>query len=238
MKVIEFSRESARKAFALWKSSHELLILDSDYAQIRADLTSMFRGIKEEVSEERTEYTTDVLFGLKLYEYFGQKSWFNLRLAANDGFWRHIAVAVIPNIVGERWGEHKENYYWKQSNRLWPKTAWWFIHLTWHNSSAETKKILTQKHFNSDTIQGIVERTGKRGTYVEVYREIIYQYSLLDYSTILKFKKQMSLGSDSLFRAIMRLNTARSLVTDPCLTRDGVPGYVKSMIDELTSNLL
>lgn len=237
MKIIEFSRESARKVFGLWKRSHELPVMNSDYALLRTDLTSMFNSIRDEVTDDRAEYTTDVLYGLKLYEYFGQKTWFNLRLAANDGFWRYIAVAVIPNIVGERWGDNRENYFWKQSNRLWPKTVWWFIHLTWHNSSEETKRILLQKHFNSDTIQGIVERTGKKGTYVEVYREIISQYSLLDYSVILKFKKQMSLGSDSLFRAIMRLNTARSLVTDPCLTRDGVPGYVKSMIDELTSNL-
>lgn len=238
MKPIVYSRETARKVFDLWKSSHESPVLDSDYAQIRADLMNMFRCIKEEVSDERAEYTTDVLFGLKMYEYFGRKEWFGLRLAADDGFWRYIAVAVIPDIVGERWGENKENYFWKQSNRLWPKTAWWFIHLTWHNSVEETKTILAQKHFNSDTIQGIVERTGKKGTYVEVYREIVYQYSLLDYSVILKFKKQMSLGSDSLFRAIMRLNTARSLVTDPCLTQDGVSGYVKSMIDELTLNIL
>ena len=237
MKIIEFSRESARKAFGLWKSSRELPVLNSDYTSIRSDLTTLYRGIKEEVTDDRAEYTTDVLFGLKLYEYFGQKPWFNLRLAANDGFWRHLAVAVIPNIVADRWGENKENYFWKQSNRLWPKTAWWFIHLTWHESLEETKKILTQKHFNSDTIQGIVERTGKKGTYVEVYREIIFQYSQLDYSIVLKFKKQRSLGSDSLFRAVMRLNTARSLVTDPCLTKGGVSGYVESMINELISNL-
>ena len=237
MKIIEFSRESARKAFDSWKSSRELPVLNSDYASIRSDLTALYRGIKEEVPDDRVEYTTDVLFGLKLYEYFGQKQWFNLRLAANDGFWLHLAVAVIPNIVADRWGENKENYFWKQSNRLWPKTAWWFIHLTWHNSSEETKKILAQKHFNSDTIQGIVDRTGKKGTYVEVYREIIFQYSQLNYSTVMKFKKQMPHGSDSLFRAIMRLNTARSLVTDPCLTAGGVSGYVESMINELTSNL-
>jgi len=237
MKIIEYSRESARKAFGLWRSSRELPVLNSDYASIRADLSTLYHSIKEELTDDRTEYTIDVLFGLKLYDYFGQKGWFNLRLAANDGFWRYIAVAVIPNVVADRWGESKENYFWKQSNRLWPKTVWWFIHLTLHGSLEETKQILFKKHFNSDTIQGIVERTGKKGTYVEVYREIVYQYSQLDYSIILKFKKQRSLGSDSLFRAVMRLNTARSLVTDPCLTIGGVSGYVESMINELTSNL-
>ena len=151
MKIIEFSRESARKVFGLWKRSHELPVMNSDYALLRTDLTSMFNSIRDEVTDDRAEYTTDVLYGLKLYEYFGQKTWFNLRLAANDGFWRYIAVAVIPNIVGERWGDNRENYFWKQSNRLWPNTVWWFIHLTWHNSSEETKRILLQKHFDNNT---------------------------------------------------------------------------------------
>lgn len=237
MKIIEYSRESARKAFDLWRSSRELPVLNSDYASIRADLAALYHSIKEELTDDRTEYTTDVLFGLKLYDYLGQKAWFNLRLAANDGFWRYIAVAVIPDVVADRWGESKENYFWKQSNRLWPKTVWWFIHLTLHGSLEETKQILLQKHFNSNTIQDFVQRPGKKGTYIEVYREIVYQYSQLDHSIVLRFKKQRSLGSDSLFRAIMRLNTARSLVTDPCLTIGGVSGYVKSMINELISNL-
>ena len=93
------------------------------------------------------------------------------------------------------------------------------------------------KRFNSDTIQGLVERTGKKGTYVDVYREIVYQYNLLDFNSIVKFKKQLSGGSDNLFRAIMRLNTARSLVTDPFLTKGGVSGYVNSIIKDLTINL-
>ena len=90
---------------------------------------------------------------------------------------------------------------------------------------------------NSDVVQGIVDRSGKKGTYIEVYRELILQYSLLEYSTIVKFKKQLTFGSDSLFRAIMRLNTARCLVIDPCLVPDGVKGYVKSLIDDLTNKL-
>lgn len=120
---------------------------------------------------------------------------------------------------------------------MWPKTSWWYIHLSFHESLEVTRLILLSKNFNSDTIQGIVERTGKKGTFVEVYRELIFQYYNLDYSTIVKFKKQLSLGSDSLFRAIMRLNTARSLVTDPCLCKDGVEGYVKSLIIDLIKNL-
>lgn len=238
MKIQEYSRDHAHQSLDKWRTRKESPVLSPDYSIIRSDLLQIYSIAKNEASDsERKEYLTDVLFGLRLYDYLSQKSWFNLRTAANDGFWRYIAVAVIPDIVADRWGINKDNYFWKQSNRLWPKTTWWYIHLTWHNSIEETKNILCSKNLNSDTIQGIVERTGKKGTFVEVYREIIYKYSLLEYTTIVKFKKQLSLGSDSLFRAIMRLNTARSLVTDPCLCKDGVIGYVDSLYSDLTNNL-
>ena len=238
MKIIEYSRDYSRQSLDKWRSRKELPILNPDYSTIRNELINIYSKVnKDIIDDDRKEYITDVLFGLHLYGFFEKQSWFNLRTAANDGFWRYISVAVIPDIVANRWGIHKDNYFWKQSNRLWPKSTWWYIHLTLHNSLDETKNILLSKNFNSDTIQGIVERTGKKGTFVEVYREIIYQYSLLDYNTLVKFRKQRSLGSDSLFRAIMRLNTARSLVTDPCLSLGGVKGYVSSMIDELINNL-
>jgi len=238
MKILEYNRDQAHSAFDKWKNDNELPSLSQDYIAIRNDLIQFFADIYGEVSgDDRKEYMTDTLFGLKIYDYFRNKDWFNLRTAANDNFWRYISVGVIPNIVAKRWGTNKDNYFWKQSNRLWPKTTWWYIHLTWHNSLEETRNILLDKRFNSDTIQGLVERTGKKGTFVDVYREIVYQYSLLDYNTIVKFKKQLSGGSDNLFRAIMRLNTARNLVTDPCLTKGGVCGYVSSIIYDLTINL-
>jgi hypothetical protein len=205
---------------------------------LRDFLTELYTSIKKEIEQkDRKDYLTDVLFGIGLYEYLEKQEWFNLRVAANDGFWRYIAVAVIPKLVSERWGVSKDDYYWKKSNRLWPKTTWWFIHLAYQNSLEKTKEVLLSRNLNSDIIQGIVERTGKKGTYIEVYRELILQYSSLDYNTIVKFKKQLTFGSDSLFRAIMRLNTARCLVIDPCLCAGGVEGYVKTLISDLTNKL-
>ena len=238
MKIQEFSRDHASKSLDKWRKYNELPELSPEYTIMRTVLLQLFEEAQNEsMNNDRKEYITDVLFGIKLYDYLGKQSWFNLRTAANDAFWRYISVAVIPDIVTSRWGADKDNYFWKQSNRLWPKTIWWYIHLTWHESLETTKNMLISKHFNSDTIQGIVERTGKRGTFVEVYREIIYQYSKLDYMTIVKFKKQLTSGSDSLFRAVMRLNTARGLVEDPCLCIGGVEGYVGSLYKDLIKNL-
>ena len=237
MKLIEYSREHARQALDKWRAKKELPVLDVDYSLMRKELVQFYNKAKNDASkDDRKEYMTDVLFGLALYSYLQNQPWFNLRTAANDGFWRYIAVSVIPDIVADRWGISKDQYFWKQSNRLWPKTTWWFIYLTWHETLQDTGKMLASKNFNSDTIQGIVERTGRKGTFVEVYREIIYQYSELDYNVIATFKKHQFGGSDSLFRAIMRLNTARGLVTDPCLSEGGVKGYVSSMLSDLNVN--
>lgn len=238
MRIIEYNREKAHQALERWRDEKELVELNQDYANIRAELLKLYNEAKcKTVDGNRKEYVTDVLFGMGLYDFFDNQQWFNLRTASNDGFWRYVATAVIPDLVAERWGENNDNYFWKQPNRLWPKSIWWYVFLAWNNSIDDTKSVLLSNNLNSDTIQGVVERTGRKGTYVEVYREILFRYSQLDNNVILKFKKQMSQGSDSLFRAIMRLNTARCLVIDPCLTENGVKGYVDFMINELTQNL-
>ena len=239
MKIQGYNKVAAQKAFDQWKISGVLPSLSPEYSEIRNNLVSFIEIVQEEITDNsRKDYISDTLFGLKIYEYFNGQKWFNLRVAANDDFWRYIAVSVIPDIVAKRWGINNDTYFWKQSNRLWPKTIWWYIHLTWQNSIDETRNLLIKNMFNSDTIQGLVERTGStKGTFVEVYREIVLQYGQLDNLVILKFKKQLTQGSDSLFRAIMRLNTARLLVSDPCLVKGGAKGYVSSIINELTCNL-
>lgn len=238
MKIIEYNREIALRTLDNWRINQEIPSVNSEFLLLRNYLTELYRSIKNDIQgKDRKDYLTDVLFGIGLYKYLEEQEWFNLRTAANDGFWRYIAVAVIPHLVSDRWDISKDDYFWKKSNRLWPKTTWWYIHLAYQNTLENTKEILFSKNLNSDVVQGIVDRSGKKGTYIEVYRELILQYSLLEYNTIVKFKKQLTFGSDSLFRAIMRLNTARCLVIDPCLVSGGVEGYVKSLINDLTNKL-
>ena len=62
------------------------------------------------------------------------------------------------------------------------------------------------------------------------------QYSDLDPNEIIRFKEAWKSGSDCLFRAVMRLNTARCLVLEPLFYVGGIKGNVKSLIDELTTN--
>ena len=235
MKVIEYNRDKGREFLEKWRKNQTIGPLSAEYEELRTTITELYGNSKSEASSDpRKDYLCDVYLGLGLYIYLAKQSWFSLRLASNDNFWRYISVAVIPDIVADRWGMNNDNYFWKQSNRLWPKTAWWYVHLTWQGEADKTKEMLCCKNFNSDTIQGLVERTGRKGTFVEVYRCIIAKYSQIDSTSIAKFKKEHSHGSDSLFRAIMSLNTARCLVTDPCLCSGGVVGYVDSIISDLT----
>ena len=235
MKIIEYNRDNARKALDKWRDNpNDISNLSADYQMLRTEIVQHYStAIKVAEGDSRKDYITDVLLGIALYGYLSNQDWFNLRTAANDGFWRYISVAVIPDIVSNRWGRNNDNYFWKQSNRLWPKSIWWYIFLTYNTDLDVTKDMLLGKNFNSDLIQGIVERTGRKGTFVEVYRELIHQYSQLNYYDIVKYKKSRINGNDSLFRALMKLNTARSLVTDPYLCTGGVRGYVQSLFEDI-----
>lgn len=234
MKIIEYNRDKARDIFSKWKDDRNLVPLSPEYEALRSKFIELYSKAKiESSSDSRKDYMCDVLVGLGLYSYLNDQGWFTMRLAANDNFWRYISVAVIPDIVADRWGINNDNYFWKQSNRLWPKTIWWYIHLTWQGSLESTRDTLISRNLNSDTIQGLVERTGRKGTFIEVYRCIAERYSRFDPTSVARFKKSHANGSDSLFRAIMKLNTARSLVTDPCLCEGGIEGYVDTLIKDL-----
>lgn len=178
----------------------------------------------------------DVDFVIRLYSYLSSKQWFSLREATNDGFWRYLSLMVIPNIISSRREDNNDDHFWKKSNRIWPKAIWWYVHLSWDQNPEETHRLLIDQRFNTDIILNLVERSGRKGTLVGICREIMRQYSDLDPNEIIRFKKAGKSGSDSLFRAVMRLNTDRCLVLEPLFHVGGIKGNVKSLIDELTTN--
>lgn len=104
---------------------------------------------------------------------------------------------MIPDIVHARWGMNASHFY-QTSRRIWLKTIWWYIHLSWQNSIDETYKILIGN--TTDTILQLVERPGL-GYNVELFREIMKQYA--NYSD----------SSRNLFRTVLKLNTAKILTT-------------------------
>ena len=104
--------------------------------------------------------------------------------------------------------------FYQTSRRIWLKTIWWYIHLSWQNSIDETYKILIGN--TTDTILQLVERPGL-GYNVELFREIMKQYA--NYSD----------SSRNLFRTVLKLNTAKILTTSPELVDGGIEKYVDSL---------
>ncbi len=223
MKIERLSLKDSIEAMNSWISnSFSLPVVGKDYSCIRDDLNVLFAKASDKASGDIKSYELDVNFGALLFEYFKTKPWFTVRLASDDGFWRYLSLRVVPNIVGTRWGNNNADHYYTKPGRIWLKTLWWFYFLASDNTEVDnTRKMLLSKNFSTDTVLNLVERTGRGGTNVSVYRYIMKKYSSLE-----KVKEKD-------FRRIMKLNTAKAVVLEPAFCNGGEQGYVDSIFNEL-----
>ena len=231
MEIKRLNRGEAEKAMSEWVASYpQLPSLEGDYAVLRNDLIDLFQSVlndAEKKGRKSRDYNTDVQFGLLLYMYLSKKVWFSLRLAADDGFWRYLSLKVVPHAVSERWGKDNDSHYWSTPGRVWLKQIWWYVYLSWTKDEATTRKILESPNCSTDTILNFVERTGKKGTCVEAYRWIVYLYSLLPPHMVSEYKKNGK--NHDLFRVVMKLHTARTMVAEPALCVGGCEGYARKL---------
>ena len=224
MKIERLSRKEAIEAMNSWiANSFALPTIGKDYAEIRNDLVTMFSQSQDE-AEIVQGYEMDVCFGAALFGYMKQKPWFTDRLASDDGFWRYLSLRVVPDLVGERWGNTNADHYYTKPSRIWLKTMWWYFYLSFNKDVETTKEMLLSEAFSTDTILNLVERTGRSGTNISVYRNIMSKYASLEDV------------SDKVFRSIMKLNTAKAVVIEPVFSTGGVSGYVDSLFNELSLN--
>ncbi|TDL98660.1 hypothetical protein ERX27_02470 [Macrococcus brunensis] len=158
-------------------------------------------------------YEFDLKYGIAIYSLLNEAIGFTNRIAAKDDIWRYLSVNVIPDVVHARWGKHEDRYF-RNSRRIWLKTIWWYVALSWHNNAEETYQLL--KNNTTDTIMNLVERPGI-GYHIELYREIMLQYN--DHED----------NDRNLFRSVLKLNTARLAVVTPELSEGGIKGYVNNL---------
>lgn len=146
-------------------------------------LVSVWRSLYENNQKVRSEcpdsiakkdYYIDAHIGILLYDYLWRVPGFNLRAAANDDFWRYLSIKVIPDVVAERWGYDNESHYWSKPARIWLRSIWWYVHLSWQGDMQTTAKVLEAPCFTTDSILNLEERTGRKGTFINVYRYIMY----------------------------------------------------------------
>ena len=231
MEIRRLNRGESEKAMKEWIASYpQLPPLDGDYAVLRSDLTGLFRSVlnnAEAKGFKPRDYYTDAQFGLLLYTYLSNKTWFSLRLAADDGFWRYLSLKVIPDVVAVRWGKDNDSHYWSIPGRVWLKQIWWYIYLSWTKDEYTTRKIIESPNCSTDTILNFVERTGKKGTCIDAYRWIIYLYSMIPPHLVSEYKKKGK--NHDLFRVVMKINTARMMVVEPALCAGGYKGYAKKL---------
>ena len=205
--------------------------LSGEYRSLRKEVFSDFCKARSEVlarnEEKGKAYALDLSFAIKLHKTLS-KYGFSLRLASNDKVWMYLCVKVFPDIVYVRFSNKNSHqipidHYWKKSRRIYLKTLWWYIHLSWQemdnveDSYHKTYDIL--KNNSTDDILNLVERSGNDGYRVDVYRRIMTEYAETD---LRKSVKQ-------LLRKVMVLNTARTTLVEPALAEGGVNGYVKEL---------
>lgn len=106
---------------------------------------------------------------------------------------------------------------------------WWYVHLSWQGDMQTTAKVLETPCFTTDSILNLEERTGRKGTFINVYRYIMYYYSHIPQQVLDEYNKNTETQQDDLFRIVMKLNTAKVMVVDPALYLGGEKEYVRSL---------
>ncbi len=202
----------------------------NEYIELRSDLCSLFQqtllelGITpEQISKQNNSYQMDYLFGLKVYSLLNKKYGMNPRTASNAGVWRFLSLRVVPDIIDLRYGIGHPDRYWKRDKRIWLRVLWWYIYLSWQGDENSTALVL--KDNTTDEILQLVDRCGRGGYRVELYRELMKQHADID--ILIRRKEQ-------LFRRIMTLNTARVQVIEPGLVDGGEKQYVSDLIRYFT----
>lgn len=237
MNIRELNKQQAKAAMSEWVMHPDVMPeIPIEWQGVRSDLQNRYAQIQEELGTR--DYVIDVEMGLYLYDYLGKRG-FTVRAASNDGFWRFMALKVIPDLVGKRWRNDADDHYWAKPARNWPCAIWWYVHMSWQGDVDKTRDVLSSPNFSTDTLLNLEERTGRYGSYIEVYRYIMYYYSVIDSGELNKINSSMRQMDKhaTLFRTIMKLNTARTMTVEPALYLGGEMQYVKSLFREAGINL-
>lgn len=168
----------------------------------------------EKTGGSSLKYRIDLDVGLRLYKILSVNE-IGMRTAADTDFWRYISLLVLPDIVQRRYPDNATRF-WQNKRRIWLKAVWWYIHLSWQESEESTRAVLSRH--STDEIVQLVERSGRNGYRVSLYREIM---------------RQSINRSTNALRVVMKFNTARLMTTEPSLYKGGVTGYVDRLYEKI-----
>ncbi len=202
--------------------------VSEEYIILRAKIINAYN----EAAEEKDNYMIDLKVGLALYKEFNPANGFSIVMASDDDIWRYLSCKVFPDITYARYpkpekevhelgGHLNHKRFYSHTRRIWLKTLWWYIFLSWQGTEEETFEVL--KHLGTDAISQFIERTG-RGYRLKLYRQLMYSYSLADNK------------SSELFKKIQKLNLVNCRTIEPALVKNAEKGYVETLFKQLSIN--
>lgn len=226
--TITYSKNKAENKFqeivAIGQKGLSEFRVTSKHEDLRNDFISIQDKIFEKYSLDNLDkqgYLLDLSFGLETYVLLKNSYNFTLRDASNDDVWRFLQMEIVPDIVFIRWGGFNAERFYSSNRRLWLKSIWWYVHLSWKNSVSETFDIL--KDNSTDTIMQLIERPGQ-GYNLGLYREIMHQYHSAS---------KESATPRRLFRQVLILNNARTAAMSPELSEGEIAEYVSTLFKDV-----
>ncbi len=217
-----------RELTELWSAYDPACEIDEHFKEFRRELVEVFRSTRSK-SGGKTDYLVDLNVGLKLYSLLPAGKEFTVVAANDDDFWRYISIKVIPDLTYIRYplpekdikdsgGRLNHKRFYAQPRRIWIKSLWWYVHLSWQGDEEKTFEAL--KNNSVDNINKLIETPG-RGYRIDLYRAMIAEYA----ATGPHHSKE--------FAAFTKMNNARCVTVEPALTSGGVEGYSHRLFEEL-----
>lgn len=219
-----------------WEQYDPVSEYDESFVDFRNELLAAFReGLQE--TNGKMDYPVDLKVGLKIYSLLPIGKNFSIVQANNDDFWRYISVKVMPDITYLRYpnpekavkdagGRLNHKRFYAQTRRIWLKSLWWYVFLSWQGSELKTYNAL--KNNKTDNINKLIETPG-RGYRLMLYRAMIAEYA--KYSALNK-------TSTKEFAAFTKLNNAKCVNVEPALTPGGEKGYAHRLFASLCAALV
>lgn len=199
---------------------------DPAYECFRNELLAVFQTTLKETGGKMT-YLLDLRVGIKLYELMPPGKEFTVIQANDDDIWRYISVKVMPDITYQRYPEPKQGdirinrkRFYAHTRRIWLKTLWWYVHLSWQESAEATFEAL--KDNGIDNINKLIETPG-RG-----YRLPLFRCMMLEYHRTGPHKVKD-------FAAFTKLNNAKCISVEPELTSGGISAYAQRLLTEVST---
>lgn len=195
------------------------------YKNLRKELITTF---DEAIAENggKISYLLDLKIGLKLYQILPLGEEFTYIQANDDDIWRYLSVKVMPDITYARYPKPEKGAirinrkrFYEATRRIWLKTLWWYVFLSWQGTEAATYEVL--KDNGVDDINKLIETPG-RGYRISLYRALMREYYVTRPHE--NFNK---------FAPIAKLNNAKCVSVEPALTENGEKGYAERLLAEL-----